>query len=76
MTDPLHKTTDEALPCPHCGTPPLRCYIPPHSHGETVRAFMPDHPGSYTIECPACSAGMVDSTRDGVLARWNRRTGK
>lgn len=34
---------------------------------------MPDHPGSFTIECDPCGAGLIDDDKETVIARWNRR---
>lgn len=69
-------TDTQALPCPHCDTAPVETAIPAHSHSAWLKKripSLPDHPGSFTIECPLCGAGMIDETRDAVLARWNRR---
>lgn len=57
------------LPCPFCGAEPLEQAIEPHKH---KFSGMPDHPGSHVIEC-GCGAGLIDQTRDAVVARWNRR---
>lgn len=65
----------ELLPCPFCGGDPFGHEIEAHSHSETLKAAipgMPDHPGSYVIEC-ACGAGHIDDTREACTARWNRR---
>lgn len=73
----MNTNTDklaQALPCPHCGADPVCHAIEPHSHAITFGDFkMPDHEGSYVIECPACDAGMIGGDQASVTARWNRR---
>ena len=65
---------NEPLPCPHCGAEPTMYDIEAHQHTITIGGFkMPDHPGSAVIEC-GCGAGMIDDTKEAVLARWNQRT--
>lgn len=60
--------------CPFCGGAPTLEEIPPHKHGGLAR-FMPDHPGSWVIECHTedCGCGLIRETRDEVIAAWNRR---
>lgn len=66
--------SNELMPCPFCGQSPLLTEHPAHSHGLQVGDWkMPDHPGSWTIECQACSCGMIDADRAAVVAMWNRR---
>lgn len=60
-------------PCPFCGTEPILTEIPPHSHKSGIANFMPDHPGSFTVECPKCSCGMIDTNKDSVVRTWNTR---
>jgi hypothetical protein len=60
----------ELKPCPFCGEMPVIREFPPHEHHF---AGLPPHPGSVIIECTSCTSGMIDSTIDEVLARWNRR---
>lgn len=63
----------DALRCPHCGEQPIDHAIESHIHALSLDGVkMPDHPGSHVIEC-VCGAGMIDDTREAVLARWNRR---
>jgi hypothetical protein len=66
--------SDELDICPFCGAQPLLNEIAPHSHNLTIGGVkFPDHPGSWTIECPACECGMIADTRGAVTAAWNRR---
>lgn len=62
----------ELLPCPFCGGDPVLQVHEPHKHA--LATFMPDHPGSATVEC-ACEVGMIDVTAEKVVAKWNRRAG-
>lgn len=67
------KEREAFLPCPHCGEQPLDHAIEPHQHTMSFGGVkMPDHTGSHVVEC-SCGAGMIDETREAVLARWNRR---
>jgi len=65
----------ELLPCPFCGNEPLINEIAAHSHGMMLGDFkMPDHPGSFTVECPTEGCcGMIADTKPEVVAAWNRR---
>ncbi len=64
----------DLLPCPFCGESPLMQEIEAHSHAGGIAGFMPDHPGSFTIECSSsCGCGMIADTREQVTAAWNRR---
>jgi hypothetical protein len=58
------------LPCPFCGGSALGVDHPPHKH---YFVPMPDHPGSYTIECAACNVGLIDDTKEKAEAAWNKR---
>ena len=61
----------ELKECPFCGSQePMLTEHPPHKH---VFINFPDHPGSWTIEC-SCGVGVIDSTRESVISRWNQRT--
>ena len=60
--------------CPFCGTVPIVVTIEPHSHKGGIADFMPDHPGSAYIDC-ACGVGLIDSSEEAVLRRWNVRVG-
>jgi Lar family restriction alleviation protein len=63
-------TDAKLLPCPFCGQEPILQEQPAHTH--TLATFMPDHLGSWTVEC--CDCGMIKDTREAVIAAWNRRT--
>ncbi len=68
---------DALKPCPFCGAAPLLQEHPAHAHSLAVEGFqMPDHPGSWTLECAACECGMIHATKDGLLAAWNHRAGQ
>ncbi|HJV75401.1 MAG TPA: DUF551 domain-containing protein [Noviherbaspirillum sp.] len=65
----------QLLPCPFCGGAPVLHHIEQHSHNLMLNGqpIMPDHPGSWTIEC--CDVGMIKDTRDQVVTAWNKRSG-
>lgn len=59
-------------PCPFCGGSPVEDRIEPHTH--SMATFMPDYPGSWSIECPMCEFRLFDhDSRDNAVAAWNRR---
>lgn len=61
------------LRCPFCGQQPTEYAIEPHTHVlQFAGGKMPDHQGSHVIEC-ACGCGMIEATREAVVAVWNRR---
>ena len=60
------------LPCPFCGGPALGVDHPPHQH---YFVKMPPHPGSYTIECVKCNAGIIFPTKAEAVEVWNKRHG-
>lgn len=62
-------------PCPFCGQHALLDEHPAHSHAGGIAGFMPDYPGSFTIECmgKGCNTGQIADTLDEVVAMWNRR---
>lgn len=62
---------DDLQPCPFCGEPACE---QAHEHTHIYMGFMPEHGGSYTVECTACSAGVISLTRDNARELWNRRT--
>lgn len=67
--------TRELDNCPFCGKAPLIQEIAPHKHGIKFGDFvMPDHDGSFVIECPTgnCCA-MIATKREAAVAAWNRR---
>lgn len=63
----------DLLPCAHCGGAALMHEHPAHSHAGGIAGFMPDYPGSFTIECAACNCGMINNTAEAVSEAWNRR---
>lgn len=66
-------STTTLLPCPFCGQHPTDYAIEPHTHVlQFAGGKMPDHQGSHVIEC-ACGCGMIEATREAVVAVWNRR---
>lgn len=62
-------------PCPFCGNAALVDEHPAHSHAGGIAGFMPDYPGSFTIECMGknCNTGQIGDTRAEVVAMWNAR---
>lgn len=72
----LEAKAQELLPCPFCGARPYVNHIAPHAHSEALQRLipsLPDHPGSYTIECAACSAGFIAESWERVKKLWNTR---
>ncbi len=66
-------STTTLSPCPFCGQQPTEYAIEPHTHVlQFAGGKMPDHQGSHVIEC-ACGCGMIEATREAVVAVWNRR---
>lgn len=64
----------ELLPCPFCGGEPLLQEHPAHSHSLQIGDWkMPDHPGSWTVECCACNCGMINNSLDALTKDWNTR---
>lgn len=63
--------SDELKECPFCGAEPFVQQHEPHTH--SIATFMPDYPGSVTIECPKCSCGMIHDTEAEAVAAWNCR---
>ena len=58
-------------PCPLCGGEAIGIEHEPHTH--VFATFMPDHSGSYTIECVRCNLGLIANTQELAQAAWNRR---
>lgn len=56
--------------CPHCGGEVTIEEIPPHTH--VLATFMPDHKGSFVIEC-GCGYGIIDDDRENLIKRFNTR---
>lgn len=74
---PAVGKAEKMLPCAHCGCEPIEQHHEPHTHSSWLKNAipdLPDHQGSYTVECPHCGAGMIDDFRASLLSRWNRRT--
>lgn len=61
--------------CPFCGSEPIKVHHEPHDHPLLKRMGIdwPDHHGSFTIECPGCSVGMIHESDTQVTQAWNRR---
>lgn len=57
-------------PCPFCGGEPTIYDIEPHKH---YLVKLPDYTGSTIIEC-GCGCGLIDESRETVIARWNTRS--
>lgn len=64
-------TTPELKPCPFCAGEAFLHEIPPHKH--LLATFMPDHKGSWVIECAGCGIGIINEGKDAVIEAWNRR---
>lgn len=64
------KENIELKPCPFCGALPRKYEIEAHTHA--IAEFMPDHEGSWCIEC-ACGSGFVAESKEEVIEKWNRR---
>ena len=62
------------LPCPLCGSEALIERHEAHTH--EIARFMPDYPGSVTVECQGadCGAAIIQDTWEKAVAVWNRRT--
>ncbi|MDR5765002.1 Lar family restriction alleviation protein [Caballeronia sp. LZ028] len=68
--------TEKLKPCPFCGADAVLTEHEPHDHSPGLVALTgipAKHPGSWTVECVACSCGMIHGTREEVEAAWNRR---
>lgn len=57
--------------CPLCQGEAIGIDHPAHTH--FIATFMPDHPGSYTIECPRCNLGLLANTEELAKSAWNSR---
>lgn len=65
-------TNEDLKPCPFCGAEPLMQEHEPHTH--SVGLGLPDHPGSFTIECPTDGCcGLIADAKTEAIAAWNRR---
>jgi len=70
MTSRIATVDYDMRPCPFCGGEPMDYNIEPHTH--VIATLMPDHPGSWWIECPKCDIHMGGDTREEVVAAWNK----
>lgn len=71
LTGVVMAETPKLRPCPLCGCEALGVEHPPHKH--VFATFMPDHQGSYSIECPPCNLGLLADTEELATAAWNSR---
>lgn len=62
--------SEKLKPCPFCGRGATLEEIEPHKH---ENAILPDHPGSWFVEC-RCGVAMIGDDKQEVAERWNRRT--
>lgn len=60
----------ELKPCPLCGGGAFTQIFEPHSHH---LEFIPDHPGSATVECSNCPCAIIKDTLEEAIACWNTR---
>jgi hypothetical protein len=72
---------NELLPCPFCGAEAAIQEHEPHAHSVILKSMLPglpDHPGSFTIECmgASCNTGQIADTREAVISMWNRRAAR
>lgn len=69
--------SNNLLPCPFCGEPPIDYAIDPHEHNALLHELVqiPDHPGSHWIECPRCDIHMGRESLDEARDAWNSRAG-
>ncbi len=58
-------------PCPFCGGEAFTQVFEPHSHS---LEFIPDYPGSASVECANCPCGILKDTLDEAIMTWNTRT--
>jgi hypothetical protein len=58
-------------PCPFCGRENEVYEIEPHTH--TIADFMPDHKGSFFIDCN-CGIVLVMSAKEEIITTWNTRS--
>lgn len=84
MTDKINSKADQdssdvrcssvapgyLLNCPFCGKSATLEEIPAHTHGLN---FMPDHLGSFTIECASCCCGIIGEDKARLIEHWNKR---
>ena len=78
MSNPTPTAALKLLPCPFCGAEAMIDHHEPHSHSEALQRLIPgipDHPGSYTIECcgKGCNTGQIADTEAEIVAMWNTR---
>lgn len=70
LVEDYEKKANELKPCPFCGSKVSLEEIEPHTH--KIAAFMPDHPGSWFIECE-CGIAIIGEKKQEVIDRWNLR---
>ena len=67
-----NRRAPDFKPCPFCGkdTPIVEEHP---SHTRNLVTWLPDHPGSWTVERPECPAVMIVPAKEENRAIWNRR---
>jgi|GEM_PF-3529694 len=70
LVEEYEKKADELKTCPFCGGKVDLKEIEPHTH--EMATFMPDHPGSWIIEC-GCGVAIIGEKKHKVIDQWNSR---
>lgn len=70
MNSPMLKA------CPFCGGEVALQEHEAHTHSDALKRMipdLPDHPGSWSVDCARCSVGMLHDAREAAIAAWNTR---